>query len=266
MPELLPYSWVWVVVVVQWFTLRCEKWNNLFICELFWMRYFIGYMSAYPVGQRYELFFLSCDYNPVIFLCCVWRALLLLNWWNTHFVLFISPHLHCLIITTLWQSVFFFFFFSLYTAESFPSDCHNFDHKEITINCNWRQAVDVITVCCTNYSSLIKDLIGWSRPFGSNKNICRFSVASLCCWNLREAFCVGFRFQTSRFISRCGISSSSTVCYCKAAVEMSAAGVCVSVCVCCTIILLVLSAFSCVLLTHVRLYGIMSVWQFELVH
>lgn len=86
------------------------------------------------------------------------------------------------------------------------------------------------------HTGLIKDLIGQLRQFGMNKNVCHFSVGSLCCWNLRDVFCDGFSFQTPHS----GISSSSTVCYCKAAVCVSC------VCVCYNIPLLVLCAFLCV--------------------
>lgn len=110
------------MIHIKMWKMKC---HNLFNCELFWMWYFIGYMSAYPVGQRYEFFFLSCDYDPVIFLCCVWRALLLLvllNWWNTHFVFSHKPsfalpdNYHSLTV-----SVFFFSsFFSSTQQKVFP--------------------------------------------------------------------------------------------------------------------------------------------------
>lgn len=70
-------------------------------------------------------------------------------------------------------------------------------------------------------------MIGLSWQCGLNKNVCHFSVASLCCWNLQDVFRLGFSFQASGLISRSGISSSSTVCYCKAAVALSAACECV---------------------------------------
>lgn len=50
----------------------------------------------------------------------------------------------------------------------------------------------------------------------------------------RSTECVSswFQFSVLGLISHFGISSSSTVCYCKAAVALSAVSVCVRVCVC----------------------------------
>lgn len=40
-------------------------------------------------------------------------------------------------------------------------------------------------------------MIGGSKHFGMNKNVCHFSVGSLCCRNLQDVFRVGFSFQAS---------------------------------------------------------------------
>lgn len=68
-----------------------------------------------------------------------------------------------------------------------------------------------------------KDLIDGSTHWGLNKNVCSRSPL------LQEsAGCVSSRFQFSALslISHSGISSSSTVCYCKAAVAPSAVSTC----------------------------------------
>lgn len=70
------------------------------------------------------------------------------------------------------------------------------------------------------------DLIDRSTHLGLNKNVCSRSPL------LQEsAGCVSSRFQFSvlSLISRSGISSSSTVCYCKAAVALSAVSTCMRV-------------------------------------
>lgn len=77
-----------------------------------------------------------------------------------------------------------------------------------------------------------RDLIDRSTHSGPNKNVCSRSPL------LKEsAGCVSSRFQFSvlSLISHSGISSSSTVCYCKAAVALSAVSTCTRVCACFTV-------------------------------
>lgn len=73
-----------------------------------------------------------------------------------------------------------------------------------------------------------RDLIDRSTHLGLNKNVCSQSPL------LQEsAGCVSSRFQFSvpSLISHSGISSSSTVCYCKAAVALSAVHTCTCACI-----------------------------------
>lgn len=121
-----------------------------------------------------------------------------------------------------------------YMAERFTSNYRNYIHSDRL------KPSYVIRYSLYKWWRLNQGFAGLLRRLALNKNVCHFSVSCVCLWNLQDVFCVGFSFQASGFISSYGISSSSTVCYCKAAVVLSAACVRFSVSV-------VMFAFLCVL-------------------
>lgn len=88
-------------------------------------------------------------------------------------------------------------------------------------------------------------LIDLSIHFGLNKNVCRFCSRQPLLQGPTECMLSWFQFSVLCLISHSGISSSSTVCYCKAAVALSA----VSVCVCARVSV-------CSRLGHVLVYSL----------
>lgn len=162
----------------------------------------------------------------------------LCNWWNSNSVLqfVIITFIDGVNVSLLSYNRKFLVRLSQLSSQS--------SHKSLELalsrECNQRCVIQITEV--------------WSRTwlvcqFGLDINVCHFSVGSLCCWNPQDVFCVGFSFQASGLISRSGISSSSTVCYCKTAVALSAARVCYSASLMCCV-----CVFVCVL-AHICLCG-----------
>lgn len=71
----------------------------------------------------------------------------------------------------------------------FLPGCYDYTHKPITNA--------IRGLLNAKRAHVTRDMIGGSKQFGMNKNVCHFSVCSLRCRNLLDVFRVGFSFQAS---------------------------------------------------------------------
>lgn len=104
-------------------------------------------------------------------------------------------------------------------------------------------------------------LIDRSIHFGLNQNVCHFCSRWPLVQGSTECVSPWFQFSVLALISHSGISSSSTVCYCKAAVALSAVSVrvCVRSRVCVCYGMLSVGLCSCPFVATYLLCGIMLI-------